>query len=106
MQVEDDRVANSLDAHEDDEPEDALAEEAVAFSVVPQRADPIERLWENDCIASDVLPGSRDDSIQHREQVLVHDVLPADQNLIQEELDEVEDHGHHNTSQVNIVAES
>ena len=106
VQVEDDRVANSLDAHEDDEPEDALREEAVACSAFPQRADPIERPWENYCIASDVLPSSCDDSIQYREQVLVHDVLPADQNLIQEEFDEVEDHGHHNTGQESIVAES
>ena len=78
VQVEDDGVANSLDTHEDDEPEDALVEEAVARGTFPLCADPIERTWENDCTAGDVLPGGRDDTVQGSEQVLVHDVLPTD----------------------------
>ena len=106
VQVEDKRIAPSLDAHEDEEPDDAFREEASYMFISSRTTNPIESPREYHGITRDILPCSCNERIQRREHVLVHDMLPADQNLIQEELNKVEAYGEQDSGPVDIVAEA
>lgn len=95
-----------------DEPQDALAEETATRVVcaggttVGLIADPIESFWEDDSVSSCDLPDGRHNHVESCEEVLVHDVFPGHQQLVQEHLAEQDHDRHDQRGHESLVSEA
>lgn len=106
MNREDKSEARALHNYEVDEPQDALAEEAIARIACASRADPVKFVGEDDRVSSGNLPDSRHNHVESREEVLVHDVLPGHQQLVHEHLAHQKHHRQDQRGHKGLVSEA